>query len=245
MLGGISPSAGRSISPSASRCVSQAVVIVICQLAISSVKLLAVDRRARPRTRSAGRRPAPPGPRQVARDQLAVASMWPGMSVNGRAWPASASRASSAVDDVERAQELADRVRRVADVEVLRDAAEQMVAGDQQALLGLVQADVRRRVAGRLDHLPGPGVGLDRHARDQVAVGAQRRPPGRSPPAAALRPALRAAPRARRSGARSRSCGRCPAGARRAASTPGASRPRSPRARRSAAPARSDRCGRG
>ena len=78
------------------------------------------------------------------------------------------------VDDVERVQELADGVGRVADVEVLRDAAEQVVAGDQQPLLGLVQADVRRRVAGRLDHLPGAGVGLDHDARDEVAVGVQR-----------------------------------------------------------------------
>ena len=77
--------------------------------------------------------------------------MCPRTSVNGRAWPASASRVSSASTLSSELQELADGVGRVADVEVLRHAAEQVVAGDQQPPLGLVQADVRRRVAGRLD----------------------------------------------------------------------------------------------
>ena len=87
--------------------------------------------------------------------------MWPGTSVNGRRVAGQREPRVERVDDVERGQELADRVGRVADVEVLRDAAEQVVAGDQQPPLGLVQADVRGRVAGRLDHVPGAGVGLD------------------------------------------------------------------------------------
>ena len=51
------------------------------------------------------------------------------------------------VDRVERGQELADGVGRPAEVEVQRDAPEQVVAGDQQAALGQVQAHVRGRVA--------------------------------------------------------------------------------------------------
>ena len=161
---------------------SQARVIVISQLAISSVEGLAVDG-ARGLVRGSF---APPSSASRDRRELAsrpasrLASMWPWTSVNGRAWPASASRASSASTTSSESQELADRVRRVADVEVLRDAAEQVVAGDQQALLGLVQADVRGRVTGRLDHVPGAGVGLDRHAGDEVAVGVAACPPGRS-----------------------------------------------------------------
>ena len=41
----------------------------------------------------------------------------------------------------------------------------------QQAPLGLEQADVRGGVARGLDDLPGAEVGLDLHARRQVAVG--------------------------------------------------------------------------
>ena len=93
-------------------------------------------------------------------------------------------------DLVERGQELAHRVRRVAGVEVERDAAEQVVAGDQQPALGLVEADVRRRVAGRLDHPPGAEVGLDRVALAQLAVDAQRARLTAPLTAAALDPAL-------------------------------------------------------
>src|SRR3954452_1745469 len=57
-------------------------------------------------------------------------------------------------DSVERVEELPDRVGRVAVVVVERDAPEEMVARDEQPPLGLEQADVRRRVAGRLDHEP-------------------------------------------------------------------------------------------
>ena len=122
-------------------------------------------------------------------------------SVNGRAWPASASRASSASTTVERVQELADRVRRVADVEVLRDAAEQMVAGDQQrgARAG---AGRRARARGRASRstCQVPDVGLDRRRRrrgpgrrERAGLAGARRRAG-APPSAA------AAPRARRSG---------------------------------------------
>ena len=44
-----------------------------------------------------------------------------------------------------------------------------MVAGDQQAAFGLVEGDVRGRVAGSLDYLPGAKVGLNLHARKQIA----------------------------------------------------------------------------
>ena len=74
------------------------------------------------------------------------------------------------VDLVERVEELGHRVGRVAGVEVERDAAEQVVAGDQQTALGLVEADVRGRVAGRLDHLPVAEVGVDGVALGQLAA---------------------------------------------------------------------------
>ena len=116
--------------------------------------------------------------------------MWP-RDVGERAAVAGEREAGvEGVDDVERVQELADRVGRVADVEVLRDAAEQVVAGDQQAPLGLVQADVRGRVAGRLDDLPGAEVGLDRRRRGRGRGRRAASPPGRVPErAAALGPA--------------------------------------------------------
>ena len=75
------------------------------------------------------------------------------------------------VDAVQRAEELADRVGRPAVVEEQRHAAEQVVAGDEHAVLGLVQADVRGRVAGRLDDGPRAEVGVDDDAVDELAVG--------------------------------------------------------------------------
>ena len=83
-------------------------------------------------------------------------------------------RALEPVDLVEPADELAHRVGRVAVVEEERDPAEQVVAGDQQPALGLVQDDVRGRVAGRLVHLPGAEVGLDLDPGDELAVGRRR-----------------------------------------------------------------------
>ena len=72
---------------------------------------------------------------------------------------------------VEPAEEFADRVGAVAVIEEEHGAAEQVVAGDHQPALGLVQDDVRRRVAGRLVDLPGAEVGLHLDPRQQLAVG--------------------------------------------------------------------------
>ena len=104
-----------------------------------------------------------------------LASMCAATSVNVRAWPARHSRASRRLHDVERVQELADRVVRPAVVEVQRHAPEQVVAGDQDAPLDLVQADVRRRVAGRLVHGPSPEVGLDDDASTRSRSGSTSR----------------------------------------------------------------------
>jgi hypothetical protein len=46
-----------------------------------------------------------------------------------------------------------------------------MVAREQQPAFGLVQDDVRGRVAGGLVHLPVAEVGLHLHARQQLSVG--------------------------------------------------------------------------
>ena len=71
-------------------------------------------------------------------------------SVNVRPWPARHRRAPSRSTTSSECRNSPDRVGRVAELEVQRDAPEQVVAGDQQAALGLEQADVRGRVAGRL-----------------------------------------------------------------------------------------------
>ena len=75
------------------------------------------------------------------------------------------------LDLVEAAQELADRVGRVSVVEEEDGAAEQVIAGDHQPALGLVQDDVGGRVARGLVHLPGAEVGLHLHPRQEIAVG--------------------------------------------------------------------------
>ena len=203
---GSSPSAAfAATSPSASRWVEPGARHRHLPARQLLGEVLAVDRAG---DLVRGRRPVASAPRTASRLRATssrLASMWPATSVNGRAWPASASRASSALDDVERVQELADRVRRVADVEVLRDAAEQVVAGDQQPLLGLVQADVRRRVAGRLDHLPGAGVGLDPSRRGRGPGRSTASPAWPVPWPRRSRPSAAAAPPARRSAARPRS----------------------------------------
>ena len=86
--------------------------------------------------------------------------------------PAGTARASSASTRSSERQELARRVRRVAVVVVGRHAAEQVVAGDQHAALGLPQADVRRRVAGRLARPPTPrGRSRPSTPGSSVAVG--------------------------------------------------------------------------
>ena len=56
-------------------------------------------------------------------------------------------------------------------VEEEHGAAEQVVAGDHQPALGLVQDDVGGGVARRLVDLPGAEVGLDLDPGDEVAVG--------------------------------------------------------------------------
>ena len=132
--------------------------------------------------------------------------MWPATSVNGRPWPASASRVSSASTRSSESRNSPDRVGRVALVEVQRHAAEQVVAGDQQPPLGLVQADVRGRVAGRLDHLPrrrGRSRPTTPGTRSRSTTSSPAMPAAR--PRAAGRPSAAAAPRARRTGARPRS----------------------------------------
>ena len=102
---------------------------------------------------------------------LRLPSMCACTSVNVRPWPAQAQARAQPLHDVQRAQEFAHRIRRVAVVEEQRDAPQQVVAGDQQTPLGLEQADVRGRVAGRLIDRPRPEVGGDRHARSRAAVG--------------------------------------------------------------------------
>ena len=110
----------------------------------------AVEARAR---RAAGRRARATSAR--------LASMWPRTSVNVRPWPDRHRRAPrSSTRSSERRNSPAGSGR-VAVVVVERDAAEQVVAADQQPALGLAQAHVRGRVAGRLDDLPGAEVGLE------------------------------------------------------------------------------------
>ena len=162
--------------------------------------------RAAARTRSPRARPARRGARRAARAMSArLPSTWPRRSVNGRAVAREREPHVELVDAVERGEELADRVRAEAAVEVERDPPEHVVAGDQEPPLGEVQDDVRRRVAGRLDHLPGAEVRLHLDAVDEVARGHQRAAHPGVRAALALRPrlqrrlrdaALRARPRA-------------------------------------------------
>ena len=71
---------------------------------------------------------------------------------------------------VQAVQELARGVGRVAEVVVERDPSQDVVARQDQAPVGLVEADVRGRVARRLVHLPRPEVGIDLHPVHQLAV---------------------------------------------------------------------------
>ena len=88
-----------------------------------------------------------------------------------RPWPGRHEVDVERLDLVEAAEEFADRVGAVAVVEEEHRAAEQVVAGDHQLALGLVQDDVGGRVARRLVDLPGAEVGLDLDPGQQVAVG--------------------------------------------------------------------------
>ncbi len=129
-------------------------------------------------------RDRPGDARQVLGDELAVA-LDVGVHVGERApVPGQAQARPESLDDVERAQELADRVGGVAVVEVQGDAPEQMVAGDQQAALGLEQAHVRGRVAGRLVRDPLAEIGADADPVDELPVGPRsgRRSPVRGLP---------------------------------------------------------------
>jgi hypothetical protein len=94
------------------------------------------------------------------------------------------------LDLVERVEELADGIGRVADVEVEADAPEQVVAGDQQPALGLVEADVTGRMARRLDHLPVAEIGGDGVSLVQLTVDLQGAGLAAALPAAALDRAL-------------------------------------------------------
>ncbi len=105
---------------------------------------------ARSRARSAARRSSAP-----RRDRAARARA-PGCPRCGRGRRRTACRGPTARAarrgrrHVERAEELADRIRRPAVVVVERDPAEDVIAGDQQPALGLVEAHVRGRVSRRL-----------------------------------------------------------------------------------------------
>src|SRR5215213_3534377 len=75
--------------------------------------------------------------------------------------PAVAAQAQAGVERIEfrkRGEELAGGVGRPAVVVVERDAAEQVVAGEQQAPLALVEANVRRRMPRGLEDVPPPVV---------------------------------------------------------------------------------------
>ena len=89
-------------------------------------------------------------------------------------------------DAIQRSEQLADGVGRPAVVEVQRHAAEDDIAGDQQAALGQVQRHVRRRVSRRLDHVPRAEIGVDVTPSMRSRSGSSG--PGSAGPAAA--PAL-------------------------------------------------------
>ena len=139
-------------------------------------------------------------------------------SANVRPWPARHRRAPRRSTTSSEPQELARRVGRVAVVEVDRDAAEQVVAGDQQPPLGLVQADVRGRVA-RASRGPARSRGRSRSRRRAAGRGRARRSarcrsrrcagaPRRRPAAAARGRRTGGAISSRRSSASSGSVGR-------------------------------------
>ena len=130
-----------------------------------------------------------------------LASACSATSANGRPWPDSASRAPSTSVASSEVQELAHRVRRVAVVEVERDAAR---AGGRPRSAAAARTGTARRATAR-----GPASRAPTRCRGR----SRRRGPGagRGRAAAARRPASApsAAGRAgRRSGARSRRGGR-------------------------------------
>ena len=183
------------------------------------------------RRRSSRRRRARRGPSRAARRPRRARRSSPrvaeGAAVAGQAEVDSSGSTSSRL-----ARNSPTGSGRVAVVEEEDGAAEQVVAGDQQPALGLVEDDVRGRVAGRLVDLPGAEVGLDLDpgtssrsgstiasipvsvAAARLAVALQRRrrdaalardldPAARAPPPG-RRPAAARAPRPGASRARSR-----------------------------------------
>ena len=91
------------------------------------------------------------------------------------------------VDHVEAVDELAGGVGRVAEVVVEGDPAEEVVAGHEHSALRLVEADVGRGVPGGLVDVEGPEIGVDLHARQQVAVGQHHAGDPNAAPPLALR----------------------------------------------------------
>ncbi len=75
------------------------------------------------------------------------------------------------LDFVEAVEVFGDGVVAPAVVVVEGDASEDVIAGEQEAALGLVERDVARRVARGLDGPPGSDDRLDFDALDEVAVG--------------------------------------------------------------------------
>ena len=127
--------------------------------------------RARGRRPCAGRRRATRAPAPCARRPCArFASVSASRLAHRAAVAGQHELHVELVHHVEAGQELARRVGRVAEVVVERHAAEQVVARQQQAALGLVQHHVRRRVTGRLVDLPRAEVGVDLHPWQQLAV---------------------------------------------------------------------------
>ena len=143
------------------------------------------ERRASaPRRGSAGRARSPSrAPSRARRARRAdsastrsrLAAMWPG-DVGER--PPVAGHAQPRVerlDDIERVQELADRIRREAVVEVERDASQQVVAGDQQPV---ARAGAGRHARGRVpaSRTPrhGPRSVSNDDAVDQLPVRLRR-----------------------------------------------------------------------
>ncbi len=112
-----------------------------------------------------------PHPLEVVGDHSAVGGDLGAGVAEGTAVTREAEAGIETLDDLEAVEELADRIGRVAIVIEEGDAAEQVIAGDHQPPLGLVQDDVGRGVAGGLVDLPGAEVGLDLHPRQQVAIG--------------------------------------------------------------------------
>src|SRR5947209_3285340 len=104
-------------------------------------------------------------------DQLAVGVDVGAHVGEGAPVPGEAQARVEVLDLLQRGEELAGGIGRVAVVVVDRDAPEQVVAGDQQPALGLEEADVRRRVTRRLQNPPGAEVGPDLDALDERAVG--------------------------------------------------------------------------